>query len=116
MCFNQRCGWAESMAGDVWRLPQTLGRAETQERHPIDAPAFITDTRFAVAGKIAVQTTQTISVWELASCMLSFSSSSPAILGDRIEEMLDGVRAAMLPVSNNGAITEVVETWATIVR
>jgi hypothetical protein len=42
--------------------------------------------------------------------MLSFSSSSPAILGDRIEEMLDGVRAAMLPTSNNGAITEVVET------
>jgi hypothetical protein len=108
--FNQRCGWAESMAGDVWRLPQTLGRAETQGRHPIDAPAFFMDTRFAVAGKIAVQTTQTISVWDLASRMLSFSSSSPAILGDRIEEMLDGVRAAMLPTSNNGAITEVVET------
>jgi len=91
------------------------GQAKPDRSH-IDLPAFFAGTRFAVSEKIVVLTEQTIPAEDLVQRILSFSSTSPAILGDRIEAALDEGREVLAPFSENGMITETVESTATIIR
>jgi hypothetical protein len=48
--------------------------------------------------------------------VLTFSTSSPAVLGDKTEAMLRDVRERLLPLSHDGMLTEVVKSVAKIVR
>jgi SAM-dependent methyltransferase len=66
--------------------------------------------------EIAVETSHEISVDDLARRVLTFSTSSPAVLGDRTEAMLRDVRQRLLPLSRDGMLTEVVKSAAKIVR
>lgn len=86
------------------------------ERSKIDLPAFFAGTRFSVQERLVLQTEQTVSVEDLAQRILSFSTTSPAILGDRIDAMLEDARRTLMPLSNSGMIAETVESSATIVR
>ena len=53
---------------------------------------------------------------DLARRVLTFSSSSPDVLGDRAEAMLHDVEQRLLPLSRDGWITEVVATTAQQVK
>ena len=53
---------------------------------------------------------------DLAQRMLTFSSSSPAALGDRVEAMLASVETMLSPFGHNGFLTEVLVSRADIAR
>ncbi len=106
--------------GNAWLEPYNALRVRwgnaSVDRSKIDLPAFFAATRFSVSEKITVVTEQTIGVEDLVQRILSFSSTSPAILGDRIEGILQEARDTLGPFSDHGRITETVETIATIIR
>ena len=59
---------------------------------------------------------QEISASDLAQRVLTFSTSSPAVLGDRASAMLQDIEQRLLPFSRDGMLTEVVLSSADIVR
>jgi SAM-dependent methyltransferase len=78
--------------------------------------AVLDGTRFAVGETIAVDSSHDVGVSELAQRMLTFSSSSPAVLGDKVEAMLGDVERRLLPYSHGGRLREIVVSTAQIVR
>jgi hypothetical protein len=62
------------------------------------------------------ETSHEISVSDLARRVLTFSSSSPEVLGDRAEAMLRDVEQRPLPLSRDGVVTEVLVSTAQVAR
>jgi SAM-dependent methyltransferase len=85
-------------------------------RYGRQVSAVLTDTRFTVGETIAVESSQGVRVSELAQRMLTFSSSSPAVLGDKVEAMLRDVEQRLLPFSDRGRLHETVVSTAQVVR
>jgi SAM-dependent methyltransferase len=81
-----------------------------------DLAGFFRGTRFHAADVIRVETSHEISVRDLARRVLTFSSSSPDVLGDKVEAMLRDVEQRLLPLSRDGWITEVVAATAQEVK
>ena len=81
-----------------------------------DLAGFFSGTRFHATDVIRVETRHEISVRDLARRVLTFSSSSPDVLGDRVEAMLCDVEQRLLPLSRQGWITEIVAATAQEVR
>jgi SAM-dependent methyltransferase len=71
---------------------------------------------FGVVETIRVETTQEISARDLAWRVLTFSSSSPAALGDKVDAMLADIEARLLPFSRDGVLTETLVSAADIAR
>jgi hypothetical protein len=63
---------------------------------------------------IKVKASHEITMRDLARRVLTFSSSSPDVLGDRVDAMLRDVQAHLLPLSHEGLITEVVVSTAQV--
>jgi len=89
--------WSESSAGE--RYHRQLG-------------AVLQGTQFHVTDAITIETSRQISVSDLARRVLTFSSSSPAVLGNKVEPMLRDVQQRLLPLSCEGSVTEVVVSTA----
>ncbi|HWX05041.1 MAG TPA: class I SAM-dependent methyltransferase, partial [Bradyrhizobium sp.] len=81
-----------------------------------DLSAFFRGTQFRVGELIKVETSHEISVGDLARRVLTFSSSSPEVLGDRMEAMLSDVEQRLLPLSRDGFVTEVVAATAQVAK
>jgi hypothetical protein len=60
--------------------------------------------------------THEVSARDLAWRVLTFSSSSPAALGDKVDAMLADIEARLLPFSRDGVLTEVVLSAAGVAR
>jgi len=103
--------WAEAYDGIRHRYDDR----GTAGHRRVDLPAFFAETRFTVGRRIAVQMRHRPSVEDLVQRVLSFSSSSPALLGDEADAVLAEIRAALLPYSKDGLIEETVEASATVV-
>lgn len=86
------------------------------ERVHRDLAAFFHGTRFHVADAVKVEASHEISVQDLARRVLTFSSSSPDVLGDRTDAMLRDVEQRLLPLSREGSVTEVVVAAAQMAR
>jgi SAM-dependent methyltransferase len=71
---------------------------------------------FGVVETIMVQAIHEVSATDLARRVLTFSSSSPAALGDRAEAMLADVEARLLPFSRDGVIRETLLSAASVAR
>jgi len=97
--------WSEA---GLWR------ESGSGERTHRDLAAFFRGTRFHVADAIEVVTSHEISLHDLARRVLTFSSSSPGVLGDRTEAMLRDVERRLLPLSRDGSVTEVVVAAAQV--
>jgi SAM-dependent methyltransferase len=95
--WSQASLWSESSGG---------GRTHR------DLAGFFRGTRFHTADAIRVETSHEISVRDLARRVLTFSSSSPDVLGDKVEAMSRDVEQCLLPLSRDGWITEVVAATA----
>jgi SAM-dependent methyltransferase len=85
-------------------------------RYGRQVAAVLVDTRFDVSETIAVESSQDVRVQELAQRILTFSSSSAAVLGDKVDAMLRDVEQRLRPFSNAGALREIVVSTAQVVR
>ncbi|MCP4620768.1 MAG: class I SAM-dependent methyltransferase [Bradyrhizobium sp.] len=72
--------------------------------------------RFGVAETVSVETTHEVHATDLAWRVLTFSSSSPAALGDKVDAMLADMQARLRPFSRDGVLTETVVATADIAR
>lgn len=71
---------------------------------------------FAVAETVNIETTHEVSARDLARRVLTFSSSSPAALGDKVEAMLSDIETRLLQFSRDGVLTETLVSTADIAR
>src|SRR5262249_9962610 len=91
------------------------GSAEGQ-RYDGTLDTVIRSTRFRLGERIAVESTHQVRVEDLARRLLTYSISSPAVLGDKVETMLREVEARFRPMSNAGIVDEVVLSTAQVVQ
>jgi SAM-dependent methyltransferase len=71
---------------------------------------------FGVIETVRVETTHEVSARALAWRVLTFSSSSPATLGDRVDAMLADIEGRLLPFSRDGVVTETLAATAGVAR
>ena len=81
-----------------------------------DLASTLEGTGFHASERIRVETTHDVSIGDLARRVLTFSSSSPAALGDKVEAMLADVGRRLLPFGRDGVVTEAIVSIAQIVR
>jgi SAM-dependent methyltransferase len=110
--------WLEdyNAARRVWSERSLWSAADSAARTHRDLAGFFRGTRFHVADAIKVETSHEISVNDLARRVLTFSSSSPGVLGDKVEAMLRDVEQRLLPLSRDGSVTEVVIAVAQVAK
>ena len=100
----------------AWSKQSLWSEAGSGGRIHRDLAGFFRGTRFHTADVIRVETSHQISMRDLARRVLTFSSSSPDVLGDKAEAMLRDVEQHLLPLSHDGHIAEVVVTTAQQVK
>jgi SAM-dependent methyltransferase len=86
------------------------------ERTHRDLAGFFRGARFHVADLIKVETGHEISARDLARRVLTFSSSSPDVLGEKADAMLRDVEQRLLPLSREGSLSEFVLATAQVVK
>jgi len=102
-----RRAWSDE---GLWSGTVSAGRTHR------DLAGFFRGTRFRAADVIRVETSHEVGVRDLARRMLTFSPSSPDVLGDKADAMLRDVEQRLLPWSRDGCITEVVAATAQQVK
>jgi SAM-dependent methyltransferase len=71
---------------------------------------------FDVVDTVRVETTHEVTARDLAWRVLTFSSSSPAALGERVDAMLADIEGRLLPFSRDGVLTETLVSAADVAR
>jgi SAM-dependent methyltransferase len=82
-------------------------------RNPAD---ILGPAGFGVVETVRVETTHEVSAKDLAWRVLTFSSSSPAALGDNVDTMLADIEARLLSLSRDGVLTETLVSAADVAR
>jgi SAM-dependent methyltransferase len=77
-------------------------READRTRDRPDLAAMLASTHLRVEEPIAVESSHDLSVTDLAYRVLTFSSSSPAALGDKVETMLCDLSSAFCPSAEMG--------------
>jgi len=115
---NGQNPWLEDYAAArrAWSNESLWSESGSAGRTHRDLAGFFRDTPFHAADVIGVETSHEISVHDLARRVLTFSSSSPDVVGDKVDAMLRDVEQRLRPLSRNGRITEVVTATAQVVR
>jgi SAM-dependent methyltransferase len=85
-------------------------------RHREVLAAVLAGTPLTQTEEISVESRHDVSVNDLARRVLTFSTSSPAVLGDKAEAMLRDVEERLLPFSRDGRLTESFVATARIIR
>jgi SAM-dependent methyltransferase len=106
-----RNAWLDSYneARRIWSGSEPGGR------HRGALQAALDGSRFQEIDEIRVEHRQQISAADLAQRVLTFSSSSPAILGDKADDMLRDVEQRLMPFSENGMLSETVIATAKVI-
>src|SRR5262249_42304346 len=71
---------------------------------------------FGVVETVNVEATHEVNARDLAWRVLTFSSSSPAALGDKVDTMLTDIEGRLQPFSRGGVLIETVVAKADIAR
>jgi SAM-dependent methyltransferase len=100
----------------AWSAPQLWAESGTGNPGRRDPTPFFKDSPFRLAEVIRTEGRHTIDVRDLARRVLTFSSTSPEVLGDKVEAMLADVEQCLLPFSEDGVITEAFVAGAQVVR
>jgi Methyltransferase domain len=98
----------------AWSKASLWSESGSGARVHRDLAAFFGGSQFHVADMVQVKTSHDIGVCDLARRVLTFSSSSPEVLGDRADAMLHDVEERLRPLSRNGTIIEVVVSVAQV--
>jgi SAM-dependent methyltransferase len=88
-------------------------RGEHAHRNPADV---LGPLGFGIVDTIRAEATHQVSAADLARRVLTFSSSSPAALGNKAEAMLADVEARLLPFSRDGVLMETLMSAASVAR
>ncbi|WP_027578254.1 class I SAM-dependent methyltransferase [Bradyrhizobium sp. Ai1a-2] len=99
-----------------WSDQKLWSQSRSGQRARRELSLLLQDTTFQAAEVIRVESVKQTSVADLAQRMLTFSSSSPAALGEKVEPMLRDVEARLMPLSRDGVLTEFVVSTAKIAR
>jgi SAM-dependent methyltransferase len=99
-----------------WSDESLWSESRQGERAHRDLAAGLEGTGFHVDEKIRVEATHEVSIGDLAQRVLTFSSSSPAALGDTVDAMLADIEARLSPFGRDGHLTETLLSAAQIVR
>jgi ubiquinone/menaquinone biosynthesis C-methylase UbiE len=94
-------------------LLRDAGKGEQTHRNLADV---LGPAGFGVVETVKVETAHQVSAKDLARRVLTFSSSSPAALGEKAEAMLADVEARILPFSRDGILTETLVSIANVAR
>jgi len=86
------------------------------ERRHRDLKAFFEDSSFQLKDLIKVETSHAVGVRDLARRVLTYSSSSPEALGDKVDAMLRDVEDRLMPFARDGVIAEALVAVAQIVK
>jgi SAM-dependent methyltransferase len=100
----------------AWSRESLWSESGSAARTHRDLAGFFRGTRFHPADVIKVETSHEIGVRDLARRVLTFSSSSPEVLGDEAEAMLHDVEQRLYPFSRDGFVTEVFASTAQVAR
>src|SRR5207248_1143225 len=87
---------ARTAARRAWSKDSLWSEAGRGGRTHRDLAAFFRGTRFHVTEPVMLETSHEISVSDLARRVLTYSSSSPEVLGDRAEAMLSDIAQRLL--------------------
>lgn len=87
-----------------------------ETRYKPDLDQWFSSSRFRRTADIAVEHRREISVDDLVARALSFSTTSPAVLGTRQPEFEDQIRAVLEPCARRGFLEEQLRSVATIFR
>ena len=79
-------------------------------------PEVLGPAGFGVVDTVRVETTHEVTARDLAWRVLTFSSSSPAALGEKVDAMLADIEARLLPFSRDGVLTETLLSAADVAR
>ncbi len=79
----------------------------------VDLPAFFAGSRFRPGEAVRVRVRQRLGIADLVGRTLSKSTSSPAVLGERMDRLTEMLTQAMKPWLRDGGLEEVVEARAT---
>ena len=85
-----------------------------ESRYKVDLDHWFEPSRFRRKNEIAVEHRQCITISDLISRALSFSSSSPGLLGERRPQFEAAIEKAIEPFAVNGLLEEEVVAKATI--
>ena len=99
----------------AWSEPLLWAESGTGNPGRRDPAPFFKDSAFHLAEKITCRDRHDIHVRDLARRVLTFSSTSPDALGDKVEAMLADVEQRLLPFSRDGIITEAFVASAQVV-
>jgi SAM-dependent methyltransferase len=115
---NGQNPWLDDYNGArrAWSKESLWSEAGSAGRTHRDLAGFFRGTRFHAADGIRVETSHEVNVRDLARRVLTFSSSSPDVLGDKVEAMLRDVEQHLYPFSRDGSITEVVVAAAQVAK
>jgi SAM-dependent methyltransferase len=110
--------WLEdyNAARRAWSNESLWSESGSAGRTHRDLAGFFRGTRFQAAEVIKVETSHQVSLHNLARRVMTFSSSSPGVLGDRAEAMVRDVEQRLFPFGRDGFIGEVVVAMAQVVR
>ena len=100
----------------AWSDQKLWGESRRGERAHRELASVLAGSGFHAAETIAVETTHEVGMARLARRVLTFSSSSPAALGEKVDAMLADVEQRIAPFAREGTLTEVVVSTAQIAR
>src|SRR5262249_52682672 len=100
----------------AWSDEKLLRDASKGEQTHRNLAEVLGPAGFGVVKTISVEATNEVNVSDLARRVLTFSPTSPAALGDRVDAMLADIEARLLPFSRDGTLTETLVSWADVAR
>jgi SAM-dependent methyltransferase len=115
---DARNPWLEdyNAARRAWSPATLWDESGSGARTHRDLAVFFDASAFRPVDRIKVETSHSVSVGDLAKRVLTFSSSSPEVLGDKAEAMLADVAERLLPFSRDGRVAETLVSTAQVVR
>jgi SAM-dependent methyltransferase len=110
---DERDEWvpAYQQVRERWTPPADRGF-----RRNHDLGAFFAGSPFEPGETIEVAAQQALSIDDLVGRTLSYSSSSPERLGDKVSLMAEDLRRTLAPFASSGGLTETIVARATLVR
>ncbi|MBV9563557.1 MAG: class I SAM-dependent methyltransferase [Bradyrhizobium sp.] len=113
-----RNAWLDdySKARRAWSEPKLWTESRSGGRAHRELASLLQGSGFSVTETIRVEATHEVSVGDLAQRTLTFSSSSPAVVGDKVEALLRDVEARLAPFSHDGRVREIFVAAAQVVK
>jgi ubiquinone/menaquinone biosynthesis C-methylase UbiE len=100
----------------AWSDKKLLRDASKGEQTHRNLADVLGPAGFGVVETVSVETAHQVSAEDLARRVLTFSPSSPAALGNRVDAMLADIEARLAPYGRDGLLAETLVAWANVAQ